>query len=101
MCRDRDRPIVIVKNHFSQLLSTGCALKISAFLFIIGRIAVALYIRTSMRPIVTDGVATGLSVCLSVCLSVTIVSPAKTAEPIKIQFVLWTRVHGSINGSMY
>jgi len=52
----------------------------------------------------------GLSVCLSVCLfvcgsvglticqpvsvglSVTIVSPAKTAEPIEIRFRLWTWV---------
>jgi len=31
-----------------------------------------------------------LSVCL--CLSVTIVSPAKAAEPVKMLFVLWTRV---------
>ena len=43
-----------------------------------------------MRPIVTDRVA--LSVCLSVCLSVTIMSPAKTAEPIETPFGLWTRV---------
>jgi len=40
--------------------------------------------------IVTDGVS--LSVCLSVCLSVTIVSPAKTAEPIEMPFGLWSRV---------
>jgi len=32
-----------------------------------------------------------LSVCLF-CLSVTIVSPAKTAEPIDMSFELWTRV---------
>jgi len=31
-------------------------------------------------------------VCLSVGLSVTIVSPAKTAEPIELPFGLWTRV---------
>ena len=31
-------------------------------------------------------------VCLSVCLSVTIVSPAKTAEPIEMPFGLWTLV---------
>ena len=42
-----------------------------------------------MQAIVTD---VARSVCLSVCLSVTIVSPAKTAEPIKIPFELWT--HG-------
>ena len=50
-----------------------------------------------MRPVVTDysdsnNGPRGLSVCLSVCLSVTIVSPAKTAEPIEIPFGLWTRV---------
>jgi len=36
------------------------------------------------------------SICLSVCrsfgLSVTPVSPAKTAEPIKMSFGLWTRI---------
>ena len=39
---------------------------------------------TSMRPIVTDGVAwsVGLSVCLSVCHSR---KPCKTAEPIEMQ----------------
>jgi len=31
-------------------------------------------------------------VCLSVCLSVTIVSPAKTAEPIEMPFGIWIRV---------
>jgi len=31
-------------------------------------------------------------VCLSVCLSVTIVSCAKTAEPIAMVFLIWTRV---------
>ena len=31
-------------------------------------------------------------VCRSVCLSVTIVSPAKTAEPIEMPFGIWTRV---------
>jgi len=39
-----------------------------------------------MRPIVTDRVA------LSVCLSVTLVSPAKTAEPIEMPFGLRTQV---------
>ena len=39
-----------------------------------------------MRPIVTDRVA------WSVGLSVTIMSHAKTVEPIEIQFGLWTRV---------
>ena len=39
-----------------------------------------------MRPIVTDRVA------WSVGLSVTLVSPAKTAEPIEMPFELWTRV---------
>jgi len=37
-----------------------------------------------MRPIVTD--------VSSVCLSVVIVSPAKTAESIEMQFGLWTAV---------
>jgi len=32
------------------------------------------------------------SVCLSVYLSDTILSPAKTAEPIEMQCGLWTRV---------
>jgi len=39
-----------------------------------------------MRSIVTDQVA------WSVCLSVTLVSPAQTAEPIKMQFGLGTLV---------
>jgi len=39
-----------------------------------------------MRSIVTDGAA------LSVGLSVTVMSPAKTAEPIEMLFGLWTRV---------
>ena len=43
-----------------------------------------------MRPIVTDRVA--WSVGRSVCRSVTLVSPAKTAEPIKMPFGLETRV---------
>jgi len=43
-----------------------------------------------MRPIITDGV--GWSVCLLVGWSVTILSLAKTAEPIKMQFRMWTQV---------
>jgi len=43
-----------------------------------------------MRPIVTDGAA--WSVCLLFGLSVTIVSPAKTTEPIEMSFETWTRV---------
>ena len=39
-----------------------------------------------MRPIVTDRVA------WSVGLSVTLVSPAKTAEPIEMPFGLWARM---------
>ena len=42
--------------------------------------------------IVTNGVAVAWFVCLSVCLSVTIVSPAKTAEPIEMPFGFWTRM---------
>ena len=42
-----------------------------------------------MRPVVTDRVA--WSVGLTVYRRVSIVSPAKTAEPIKTSFVLWTR----------
>jgi len=42
-----------------------------------------------MRPIVTDRLAWS---CLSVCRFVTVVSPAKTAEPIEMPFGLWTRV---------
>jgi len=42
-----------------------------------------------MQPIVTDGVVWTL---LSVGLSVTLVSPAKTAEPIEMPFGLWTLV---------
>jgi len=43
-----------------------------------------------MRPILTDRVA--WSVGLSVCRSVTLVSPAKTAAPIKLPFGLRTWV---------
>jgi len=43
-----------------------------------------------MRSIVTDAVA------WSVGLSVTIMSPARTTEPIKMPFELWIRV-----GTMY
>ena len=43
-----------------------------------------------MRSVVTDRVA--WSVGQSVCLSVTLVSPAKTAEPIKMPFELRTWV---------
>jgi len=43
-----------------------------------------------MRPIVADGVA--WSVCLSVGRYVTVLSPAKTAEPIEISFGVWTQV---------
>jgi len=39
-----------------------------------------------MRPILTDRVA------WSVCRSVTLVSPARTAEPIERLFGLWTRL---------
>jgi len=38
-----------------------------------------------MQPIVTDGSSV-------TCLSVTIMNPAKMAEPIKMQFELWTWV---------
>jgi len=47
-----------------------------------------------MRPIVTDVVA------WSVGLSVTIVSPAKTAEPIEMPFGLRTGLE-SAQGTMY
>jgi len=43
-----------------------------------------------MRPIVADRVT--LSVGRSVCRSVTLVSPAKTAEPIEMPFGLWARI---------
>jgi len=43
-----------------------------------------------MLPTITDRVA--WSVDLSVHLSLTVVSRAKTAEPIKMSFGLWTRV---------
>jgi len=43
-----------------------------------------------MQLIVSDRVA--WSVGLSVYLSVTVMSPAKTAEPIEMPFGLWTRV---------
>jgi len=47
-----------------------------------------------MRPIVTDREACMVcrSVCLPVCLQVTVVSPAKTDEPIEMPFGLWSRV---------
>jgi len=48
----------------------------------------------NMRPIVTDRVAwfEDMSVCRSVCGPVTLVSPAKTAAPIEMPFVLRTLV---------
>jgi len=46
-----------------------------------------------MRPIVIDRVA------WSVGPSVTLVSPAKTAEPIEMPFELWTRVGPCIHVS--
>jgi len=52
---------------------------------------VRIYVRsTSMRPIVTDRLA--WSVGLSVGQSITVVSPAKTAQPIEMPFGLRTRV---------
>jgi len=48
-----------------------------------------------MRPIVTDRVV--WSVALSVGLSVTLVSPAKTAEPMEIPFALWAARMGRRN----
>ena len=47
---------------------------------------------TTVRPIITDGVAWYIcrSICWTVCQSVTIVSPAKTAEPIEMPSGLWT-----------
>jgi len=62
---------------------------------LLGRIAA---LCTWMQRIVTDGVVWSVgrsvyqSVSLQVCWSVMIVSPGKTAEPIKIPFGLWTRV---------
>jgi len=45
-----------------------------------------------MRPIVTDRVACSVGLSgLSVGLSVTLVSPAKTAEPIEMPFALSSR----------
>ena len=44
-----------------------------------------------MRPIVTDGVAWSVSLSVGV-LSLTVVSHAKTAEPIQMPFGLWTLV---------
>jgi len=43
-----------------------------------------------MKPVVTDRVA--WSVRPSVCRFVTVMSPAKTAEPIEIPFVLWAQL---------
>jgi len=50
-----------------------------------------------MRPIVTYRVAWSAS--RSVGLSVTVVSPAKTAEPIEMPFGSWTRV-GPVNHAL-
>jgi len=51
---------------------------------------------TSMRPVITDGVV------WSVSLSVTIMSPAKTTEPMEMPFGLWTVVgpsnHNKLDG---
>jgi len=49
------------------------------------------HITVQIRLIVADG-QRGVSVCLSVCLSLTVVSPAKTPEPIEMPFGIWTRM---------
>jgi len=69
----------------SQLLLSCCILTCFQQALLLGRIADAVYYyrRSSMVR---------SSVGRSVCLSVTIVSPAKTAEPIEMLFGMWTRV---------
>jgi len=62
-------------------------------LLLLGRIAV-LHTYKLMRPIVTDRVA--WSVDLFVGRSVTLVSPAKSAEPIEMPFGLRTRSQGTM-----
>jgi len=65
------------------------------------RSTIRTYVRsTAMRPIVTDRVASSVdrSAGLSVGLSVTLVSPAKTAEPIEMPFGLR---NGWAQGIMY
>jgi len=42
-----------------------------------------------MQPVATDGSSV---VCRSVCPLITTVSPAKTAEPIKMPSGMWTQV---------
>jgi len=49
-------------------------------------------LRTWMRPIVPDAEWPAVTVDLSFGLFATIVSPAKTAEPIEMLFGLWSRV---------
>jgi len=49
-------------------------------------------LRTYMQPTVTNGVTWSVCVGLSVGGSVLIMSPAKTAEPIKMPLRMWTQV---------
>jgi len=46
----------------------------------------------SMRPVVTDRVAWSVSLSVGLSVSHTIVSPAKTTEPIELPFGLRTQV---------
>ena len=61
--------------------------RLGELIVLLRRIAV---LRTYMRSVVIDVVV--YSVGRSICQSVTIVSPAKTAEPVEMPFRLWTWV---------
>ena len=86
-------------SHSSDNNQTVASLRVSLdspglwlrYSVLLGRITV---LRMQIRPIVRDVVA--WSVCLSVGrsvgLSVTIVNQAKTDEPIKMPFGMWTQV---------
>ena len=50
------------------------------------------YVDAACCYIPSSVVCQSVSLSLSVCRSVTIVSPAKTAEPIEMPFSLWTRM---------
>ena len=74
----RQKPTPVFWCWFLEHVSLALLLTLS-----LGCIAV---LHTYMQPIVTG-------IAWSVCQSVIVISPAETAEPIKMPFGLWTRVN--------
>jgi len=95
LCRQFSWTVANLTHRVSTLVNNKLAVSESVvkftWLVLWGRIAV---LRMYMRPIVTDWIAWSVSV------SVTVVSPAKTAEPIKMLLGLRTRL-GPRHGSLY